>query len=422
MKSLLGRAVAPDQTADTSESGQSKPAAEPSWFLDTANQQPRDLLIERYRRSLQLADPARRRALEQRSASAPIPYRDLIAAKRLGVSELMEDMEASRHRRDRRVHAHQSERLSLPKTYAIAALAAVISGGSVGYVASKFDTLKTQAMALFSTGPSAKVPEITVAASVAPATPKATVIGKKQVATATLKVADVTGQTNSLIPLALHAEPALADQDLLLKISGLPDTAYLTSGHKGADRVWALTLDDLEDVKLMVPDAGQRDFDVAVAAFERKTGELAAPIKSMTVALSDVQVHPAAAPSPFAIPARGNDTSTALPAPIPVPTGTSASLVAAREMTASRIAKGDLLLKSGDLSMARQLYELAWSEGSADGALALARSYDPIVHAALKVRGGTPDARRAIEWYERAARAGKPDAYAAIIRLRLKPQ
>ena len=57
---------------------------------------------------------------------------------------------------------------------------------------------------------------------------------------------------------------------------------------------------ELKDLKLVVPDAPKPELDLAVAAFEPKTGELAAPVKTMTVALSDVVVEPASAPPPSA--------------------------------------------------------------------------------------------------------------------------
>ncbi|NJM31250.1 MAG: hypothetical protein HC855_15195 [Rhizobiales bacterium] len=51
-------------------------------------------------------------------------------------------------------------------------------------------------------------------------------------------------------------------------------------------------------MKLVVPASEQPNFDVAVAAIESKSGELAAPVKELTVALDDpsFNVTPANAP------------------------------------------------------------------------------------------------------------------------------
>ena len=87
-----------------------------------------------------------------------------------------------------------------------------------------------------------------------------------------MQVADVSGQTNSLIPLSLRAEPGIVGSDLLLKISGLPESAYLTSGQRDADKLWALNIADLKDVKLIVPHSQIPEIDLAVAAFEFRDG------------------------------------------------------------------------------------------------------------------------------------------------------
>jgi TPR repeat protein len=79
------------------------------------------------------------------------------------------------------------------------------------------------------------------------------------------------------------------------------------------------------------------------------------------------------------------------------------------------VSKGDILLKSGDLAMARQFYERAYAEGArASAAMGTARTFDPVVYAQLKVQGMQPDPQQALEWYERARAEGNPQAAAAI--------
>src|SRR5207344_1768539 len=55
------------------------------------------------------------------------------------------------------------------------------------------------------------------------------------------------------------------------------------------------------------------------------------------------------------------------------------------------LAKGDILLKSGDMAMARQFYERAFAEGSSAAAIGAGKTYDPVVYADLKVQGLKPD-------------------------------
>ena len=59
---------------------------------------------------------------------------------------------------------------------------------------------------------------------------------KKPVTTASLDVNDATGTVNTLYPaVKISAEPASLDQDIALRLTGLPADAYLTAGTKLAN-------------------------------------------------------------------------------------------------------------------------------------------------------------------------------------------
>ncbi len=394
-------------------------AGEPSWFFDGANQPTREELMARYRKHFNLPDDGISLAPRRQPASLAPGYRDLIAAPRTAGRLQFPSTLHGEERRDP-VHAemaHQSGH-GLHRTYILAALGAMLAGGSIGFVASQAHTIKLQAMAAFGylTPDSATQSGTTV-----PQTATAAVAAKKPVATASLQVEDASGRVGSLIPLILRAEPAMAEQDLLLKISGLPDRAYLTSGRKQTDKVWSLSIADLKDVKLMVTGPGQPEINVAVAAFERGSGELAAPVKTMTIALTDAVIVPTASPPPQSHFSGPNGVRADLPSPIPVPMNMGLTLAALRSASQDLVSEGDIKLKTGDAAQARRIYERAWSSGSAEGAMALARSFDPIVLAQLRVKGVTPNRTQALYWYGRAAGAGHKEAYAAIVRLKVKP-
>jgi TPR repeat protein len=55
--------------------------------------------------------------------------------------------------------------------------------------------------------------------------------------------------------------------------------------------------------------------------------------------------------------------------------------------------------------------------GAAEGAMGVARTYDPAVFAEMKVHGIMPDAAKAAEWYEKAKAAGVTEAEAALTTL-----
>jgi len=249
-----------------------------------------------------------------------------------------------------------------------------------------------------------------------------TTISKKPIAIASLDVSDVTGTLNSMIPLALNAEPAFENQELAIKISGLPASAYLTAGKKISDNTWILKDGEENDINLYVPQSDTAKFDISIAAIETSTGELAAPVKEMTVAIDDVkldddtalQITPASAPPETIIKVKSQpENAVALPAPEsfePIKPALSAEVT-------GLLGKGDMLMKTGDLIIARQFYSRAFQLGAAEGAMGVAKTYDPAVFVEMKVQGITPDAAKAAEWYEKAKAAGVTEAEAALTTL-----
>jgi TPR repeat protein len=79
-------------------------------------------------------------------------------------------------------------------------------------------------------------------------------------------------------------------------------------------------------------------------------------------------------------------------------------------MAAALVSRGDAMLAIKDISAARKLYESAADAGSAAGATALARTYDPDYLATLGVVGLEPDPAAAANWYRKAAALGDRDA------------
>lgn len=406
-----------------------QPAAtrmQPSWVLSASGEQlTRDEILARYRR--QRAAPE-----DPREHSArPMPPADYPHG-------IMSAQKAARFTGRTREPATpppgNPQGFTVAQTFAIAAATALVAGGGAGVLNAYLLSPQARAPLAIDTTNAAVAdavagpPAIQLQMTPSDAA-RDTTIEKKPVSTATLQVADVTGETNSFIPLALHAEPAGLETDMLLKIAGLPEGAYLTSGHRQDDKIWALSLAEMKDVKLVVPRADDPQIDLAVAAFELRTGELAAPVKTMTVALKDVIVAPASAPPPGSstpasagakttLPGAGNAT---LPANIPPPFSTSLVLaIPETAATQKLIDTADALLGRGDVAAARRSYERAWgNDGSAAAAFGLARSYDPLVLSTLPGSNAAADKGQALRWYQRAASAGNADAATAITRLQM---
>ena len=73
-------------------------------------------------------------------------------------------------------------------------------------------------------------------------------------------------------------------------------------------------------------------------------------------------------------------------------------------------ARGDELLRHGDIASARLFYERAADEGDARAALLLGNTFDPRFLQRLGVRGMEGDASLAAIWYRRARDLGDGDA------------
>jgi hypothetical protein len=323
--------------------------------------------------------------------------------------------------------------LSLGKSFLLASCFAVMAGAAAGFGITRLGDLPSgrEVVALLGGGfikapasqrapqqASGKAAFETTAAISAPQK-------QKPISIATLNVEDATGTLNSGIPLLLHAEPGSESEPISLKIMGLPETAYLTAGTRLEGNAWLLSPGQEEGVKLVIPFSDRPNIDVAVAAIETKSGELAAPVKELTVALEhpSFNVTPANAPPEAQIVTtrqmvKRQEKSNAPAADTDQTGATRVSefgpvLSPANDL----IAKGDTLLQAGDLAGARQFYEKAYASGSPEGALGAGKTFDPAVYAELNVLGVKPDPAKALEWYKKAQLSGLREAAAEVQRL-----
>ena len=404
----------------------------PTWFARTYRNDESDFMVDQYRRRQEPVAAAaqqsegdayenyRQRMLERlreqetnqmqvtpRSKMPPLPPRPTMP---------VDDIRAQdRHFGNTRLvtDRNNAEPKGNSRFVLFAGVAAILAGGAIGFAMTKYDQIaqtSSDVMAYAANLMPAKAAPLAIP-------DRETTISKKPISIASLKVADVTGSLNSMIPLGLQADPAFATQELALKISGLPKSAYLSAGTKISDTTWLLKDGEENGINLIVPSSETAKFDVSVAAIETKTGELAAPVKEMTVALDDasLQIAPASAPPETAmLKVTGQpsvDEVTATPAAIPLPDVAKPALSAE---VSGLLEKGDSLFKAGDLIIARQFYSRAYQMGAADGAVGVARTYDPAVYAQINVQGIAPDAIQAAQWYEKARVAGAAPPVASL--------
>lgn len=282
--------------------------------------------------------------------------------------------------------------------------------------------------------------------SQAPA-PAAEAVSSKPVKIATLKVANATGRAASRIPMVVGADASLDGRAITLKVDGVPTGARLTRGQRQGDGSWLVDPAEAAGLALIVPEMPPSALRLTVAAIERDSGDLAAPVKEMrvNVVAKDVVVTPAsqpvvnsrnfsgqtvaAEPRPRAVdpdealpepPSSDDDIAAAAaePAPQPGPNQRVASLppepenptvkqaAPASPQSRALITRGIGLLRFGDVVAARRLFEKAVEYGDANAAIMVGRTYDPVVFEKLDVRGLKADPQRAMSWYQRARAAG----------------
>jgi len=310
--------------------------------------------------------------------------------------------------------------------------------------------------------------EATVADEVALATAEI-----KPIATAKLEVQDASGMANTPVDLDLRAVPGQAGQDLELRVSGLPEDAYLTAGTKISPASWSLKPAEAAIVKLVMPAQKSGEFDLAVAAVEAKTGELVAPMQELSVTVGSATPTEQADEPAAAEPAKKDTEQIAAEEPLPVPAPQVAEQLPAEtveravvpppqvtaaldpqpeavaepkavpaealpsaveppeqeasaadsDQTRTLISRGDHLMSLGDLAAAREFYMEALKLGAAPTTLLqVGMTYDPVVYAANKVAGLSPDRRMALQFYQQADQAGVAAARDAIARLEAWPQ
>jgi TPR repeat protein len=105
------------------------------------------------------------------------------------------------------------------------------------------------------------------------------------------------------------------------------------------------------------------------------------------------------------LPSQSPKIANAQPATAPVAKSPRATRVD-DDVIASFISRAQVFLKSGDFAAARLLLRRAADAGSANAALMLGETFDPVVMSELGAIGIEPDVTQAREWYQKAVDLG----------------
>jgi hypothetical protein len=213
-------------------------------------------------------------------------------------------------------------------------------------------------------------------------------------------VASPTAPTQ--VPFLIKVGPAAAvPRGSFIKVRGIPAMAALSAGHSIAPGAWAIPLAALPDLKMTLPAAQAGLSEVTVTLVAADGSVLAETRYTLVVSATPPQEIVKAAPIQV----------------VPTPPSPPHMSAEERERALRLVKKGDQQLAEGGIAQARLLYERAAEAGLAEGAMAVAATYDPVELGRLGVRGFKPDPAVARRWYERARQLGAREAEQRLQRL-----
>ena len=226
--------------------------------------------------------------------------------------------------------------------------------------------------------------------------------------------------TQAALPIRVTPADAVP-RNSFVRVRGLPPTAALTEGYSIAPGSWAVSLAALPELKIMLPagTTGRSEITVTLVSID---GSVLAESKAM-LAISQRSernlARDAGPPTSASILRAGVGEGAERNVQPPQP-GIQTMAPQDRERAIRLVKKGDEQLAEGNISAARLFYERAADAGLAQGAMALAGTFDATELAQLGVRGIQPDPKQARRWYERAQQLGASDAEERLRRIGTK--
>jgi hypothetical protein len=209
--------------------------------------------------------------------------------------------------------------------------------------------------------------------------------------------------------LWLAALPALIIAAITLSFFFTPPMERLPSsgGERSAARQDYATL----DARLTEIEKRTASSSFDVAAIKSAENELAHRVDRLEAALPRLREPPVSTPlessapptPPAAAPHLSNERPPAWMPP-------AASLHLSSEEIAELLARGDTLVRSGDIASARLFYERAANAGNGRAALLLGATFDPVFLDRGTVLGVPSDPAEARLWYQRARDLGEAEA------------
>jgi hypothetical protein len=232
-------------------------------------------------------------------------------------------------------------------------------------------------------------------------------------------LAEPAGETP--LPIQVGPQEAIA-RNSFIRIRGLPAAAALTEGHSIGPGAWAIPIIALPNLKIALPVgvSGKSEASVALVTVD---GTVIAETKIALVIASAALIAPGdAAPQSKNVASLGPSDTSGAPAAGSAAddsTRSSAPQQATEEQKRALpfITRGNEQLSQGNVAAARLFFQRAAEAGLAQGALALAATFDPIELQKVGAITVQADEAAARKWYERAQELGAAEAKERLKRL-----
>jgi hypothetical protein len=237
-----------------------------------------------------------------------------------------------------------------------------------------------------------------------------------------LIAANVFGPAGAPIRLPVSLNGGRAEDYSFLMFRGLPPEVTLSAGFRLKES-WAVSLRDMDNLFIEAPAQFQGSFKLEILLIKGRDTPAESRMITVEVVPADIQIPPTASARQQPVP--GPQVLTAAPRTIePVErvapsisraapaTGQSSSVSPQQEEM--MMGRATALLASKDIMSARLVLEHLGTNGSAKGALAMGKTFDPAYLQSMDVAGVKPDVAKARQWYKRAADLGETEASARL--------
>jgi hypothetical protein len=242
------------------------------------------------------------------------------------------------------------------------------------------------------------------------------------------KVVLVEPASETPMPIQIGPIDAIP-RNSFVRIRGVPPAAVLSEGHSIAPGSWAVPLSVLPNLRISIPVGVSGKADITIALVQIDGTVLAEARASLVVAAAElIAPQQPSAPRERSVASVGNPPAPLEASPPPSqrpPTPAAGPLPAKepRELTENQnralafVVRGRAQAQQGNIAAARLFFRRAADADLAEGALALAATYDPVELANMGVAGVQPDVAMARQWYEKARELGAREADERLHRL-----